>query len=282
MRRIAILILGLMLFVPLLAQDLEPDTEGSKDHPMLSRMPGYYISVYTEQEFGTNDFFKDAAQDQTQTVEGHYWYIEYTRQENAKRIGPLQIIRNYVNALTRQGAVKLYEEADSERGSTTLRLPRGGKNMWVYLMTHAQGDAYVLTIVDEGGMKQDVEFTAAELSKQLNEQGSVAIRGILFDTGKATIKPESEGVLAQIVELLKNDSALKLEIQGHTDNVGAKAANLKLSQDRAAAVRTHLVSTGGIDAARLTTQGFGDSKPVADNSTEEGRAQNRRVELVKR
>jgi len=280
MPRVVILTLGLMLFVPLIAQDEEVDTEGSKDHPMLSRMPGYYISSYTEQEFGTHDFFKDAALDQTQAVEGHYWHIEYSKKENAKRIGPLQIIRNYVNALTKQGAVKLYETGDSEGGNTTLRLPTGGKNIWVNVYT--QGDGYVLTVVEEAGMKQDVEFTAAELSKQLNEKGSVAIRGILFDTGKATIKPESEGVLAQIIELLKNDTALKLEIQGHTDNVGAQAANLKLSQDRGAAVKTYLVSKGGIDATRLATQGLGDSKPVADNTTEEGRAQNRRVELVKR
>ncbi|MFB3904807.1 MAG: OmpA family protein [Acidobacteriota bacterium] len=280
MRRVVTSVLCLMLSVPLFAQEQEADSDGSKDHPMLSRMPGYYISVYNEQEFGTHDFFKDAAQDQTQTVEGHYWYIEYNKRESAKSIGPLQIIRNYVNALTRQGAVKICEQVDSEKGSTTLRLPTGGKSIWVYV--YAQGDAYELTVVEEAGMKQDVEFTAAELSKQLNEQGSVAIRGILFDTGKATIKPESEGALAQILELLKNDSTLKLEIQGHTDNVGAQAANLKLSQDRAAAVKAHLVTKGGIDAARLTTLGFGDSKPVADNSTEEGRAQNRRVELVKR
>jgi len=282
MRRVVILVLGLMLFVPLIAQDEEVDVEGSKDHPMLSRMPGYYISSYTEQEFGTYDFFKDASLDQTQSVEGHYWSIEYTKKENAKKIGPLQIVRNYVNALTSRGAVKLFEDADAYAGNTTLRLPVGGKNIWVTVSAQSEGASYSLNVVEEAGMKQEVEFTAAELSKQLNEKGSVAIRGILFDTGQATIKPESEGVLAQIIELLKNDTALKLEIQGHTDNVGAKAANLKLSQDRAAAVKTYLVSKGGIDGTRLATQGLGDSKPVADNTTEEGRAQNRRVELVKR
>ncbi len=282
MRRAIILALSLALFVPVFAQDEETDAEGSKDHPMLSRMPNYFIADYLEQEFGTHDFFKDAEENQTQTVEGHYWSIEYAKKESAKATGPLQIIRNYVSALTKQGAVKLYEVGDASSATSTLRLPAGGKNIWVYVTSYWQGERYKLIVVEEAGMKQDVEFTAAELSKQLNEKGSVALRGILFDTGKATIKPASEGVLTQIVELLKNDSELKLEIQGHTDNVGAKAANLKLSQDRAAAVKTHLVTKGGVDATRLTTQGFGDSKPVADNSTEEGRAQNRRVELVKR
>src|SRR5206468_8729616 len=111
--------------------------------------------------------------------------------------------------------------------------------------------------------------------------GSVALHGILFDTGKATIKPESAATLQTIAEVLKTDAALKLEIQGHTDNVGAPAANMKLSQERAAAVKAHLVQTG-VAADRLTTAGFGDTKPVADNSTDEGRAQNRRVELVKK
>ena len=144
------------------------------------------------------------------------------------------------------------------------------------------GDSYDLTVVEEAGMEQKVEFTAMELAKALNDTGSVALHNVLFDTGKATLKPESAAALAPVGELLKNDAALKLEIQGHTDNVGQTAANLKLSQDRAAAVKTYLTQTFGIAAARLTTAGFGDTKPVAPNTAEAGRAQNRRVELVKK
>jgi len=131
-------------------------------------------------------------------------------------------------------------------------------------------------------MRQDIEFTAGQLSQMLKEQGAVVLRGILFDTGKATIKSESEGILKEVAQALSDDEELNIEIQGHTDNVGSKPANLKLSQDRAAAVKTYLVGKHGIAAARLTTQGFGDTKPVADNATEEGRAQNRRVELVRK
>ena len=130
-------------------------------------------------------------------------------------------------------------------------------------------------------MEQKVEFTAMELAKALNDTGSVALHNILFDTGKATLKAESAAALAPVGELLKSDPALKVEIQGHTDNVGQAAANLRLSQDRATAVKAYLVQTFSIPAARLTTAGFGDTKPVAPN-TEAGRAQNRRVELVKK
>lgn len=88
--------------------------------------------------------------------------------------------------------------------------------------------------------------------------------------------------MAPIGEMLKTNASMRLEIQGHTDNVGTPASNQKLSEARAAAVRSYLVSTFSIAADRLSAAGFGDTKPVADNKTEEGRAQNRRVELVKK
>jgi outer membrane protein OmpA-like peptidoglycan-associated protein len=141
---------------------------------------------------------------------------------------------------------------------------------------------FELAVVEEAAMAQQVEFTAMELATALSTKGSVALHNILFDTGKATLKPESAAALAPVGELLKSDVTLKLEIQGHTDNVGAAAANLRLSQERAAAVKAHLVQTVGIAAERLTTAGFGDTKPVADNATEAGKTQNRRVELVKK
>jgi outer membrane protein OmpA-like peptidoglycan-associated protein len=131
-------------------------------------------------------------------------------------------------------------------------------------------------------MAQHVEFTAMELAAALKAKGSVALHNILFDTGKATLKLESAAALIPVGDLLRADPSLKLEIQGHTDNTGGAAANLKLSQDRAAAVRAHLVQTYDIANDRLTTAGYGDTKPIADNATEDGRSQNRRVELVKK
>jgi outer membrane protein OmpA-like peptidoglycan-associated protein len=127
-----------------------------------------------------------------------------------------------------------------------------------------------------------VELTAKDLADALAKSGSVTLNNILFDTGKATIKAESEAPLKTVIELLTNDPALALEVQGHTDNTGTKAGNLQLSKDRADAVKAYLVEKGGIAADRLTTAGLGDTAPVADNATEEGRAQNRRVVLVRK
>lgn len=111
-------------------------------------------------------------------------------------------------------------------------------------------------------------------------ESKIVTHGINFDIDKATIKPESMGTLNMIVGVLKANPALKFEIDGHTDNTGAAQHNLELSQQRAEAVKTQLVSMG-IDASRLTTKGFGDTKPISDNSTIEGKANNRRVEFVK-
>jgi outer membrane protein OmpA-like peptidoglycan-associated protein len=108
----------------------------------------------------------------------------------------------------------------------------------------------------------------------------IVTHGINFDIDKSTIKPESMGTLNMIVQVLKDNPEIKFEIDGHTDNSGAAAHNLQLSQQRADAVKTQLISMG-VDASRLTTKGFGDTKPITDNSTLEGKANNRRVEFVK-
>jgi len=116
----------------------------------------------------------------------------------------------------------------------------------------------------------------------LAANGRWATQGILFATGKAELQPESRPVLKEIAATLKEHDDLKILIEGHTDNVGNAASNLALSDARAAAVKAALVSDFGIDGDRITTKGFGDTKPAVPNTTPEGKAQNRRVEIVKR
>jgi len=125
------------------------------------------------------------------------------------------------------------------------------------------------------------ESSTAVLYEALASKGRWTTQGILFATGKSDIQPESRPVLKEIASALTRHADLRILIEGHTDNVGVAAANLALSDARAAAVKAALVSGFGIAASRITTKGFGDTKPAAPNTTTEGRAQNRRVELVK-
>ena len=270
----AVILLLAASTVPAFAQD----AEGTKDHPVLARLAGYHISAADVQEFAAHEF--TLADGSTQKVEGRYWRIEYWINEGAKNPGALAIARNYSNAFVAKKGRRVMEEVDAGGGSSTASMPLGdGRTLWVDISISNSGETYTLTIVEEAAMTQQVEVTATWLAEQLAKSGSVALEGITFDTGKAVIRPESKAVLDQIGALLAGDAALRLEIQGHTDNVGAPTANLTLSQQRAEAVKKFLVDTHRIAAARLTTAGFGDTKPVADNATAEGRAKNRRVEL---
>lgn len=128
-----------------------------------------------------------------------------------------------------------------------------------------------------------ISFPAAtpRIANELAKAGRVEVYGIYFDFGSATLRPESEPVLKEIADALTSNAAWKLTIDGHTDNVGGDAPNLDLSRRRAASVRDALVTRYKITAARLTTDGFGASRPKESNATPDGRARNRRVELVR-
>ena len=121
---------------------------------------------------------------------------------------------------------------------------------------------------------------AKKLYDRIMSDGKFATTGILFDVNKATLKPESMGVINQVVKMMKEHQDLRLSIEGHTDSDGDTAWNQKLSEKRAAAVKDILVERG-IEPSRLKTKGYGESKPVDSNSTPEGKANNRRVEFVK-
>jgi len=121
-----------------------------------------------------------------------------------------------------------------------------------------------------------------DLYAALESSGRVTADGILFDTSSDRLRAESAPVLQEIAAMLAAHPDLRVAIEGHTDDAGAAAANQSLSERRAAAVRRHLVTTLGVDAARLTSAGFGATRPVAPNDSDANRQRNRRVELVKR
>ena len=191
----------------------EPDAEGSKDHPVFSRLQGYYINSYDEQEFSVYEFSLEPSR----RIEGHYWNIQYVLNDGARKAGALQIGRNYTNLIKQRGGAMLREDLDSSGGVTVARLPvKGGGQLWLEVHVSNSGEVYTLHVIEEQAMKQEVAFTAESLASALNTSGSVAIRDILFDTGKATIQPSSAATLTMIADMLNANPDLALEVQGHT------------------------------------------------------------------
>ena len=166
-------------------------------------------------------------------------------------------------------------------------LNRGGQELHVLLYNAVAANDTTdttityLEIVEPKAMQTgQVTVNADAMQTTLASEGKIALYGIYFDTGRAEIKPESKAQLDEMAKLLLGQPALKVFIVGHTDNQGALDANLALSQQRAAAVSTALVSGYKIDAKRLLAKGVASLAPTASNANDDGRARNRRVELV--
>jgi len=164
--------------------------------------------------------------------------------------------------------------------TTTYLVRRADRNIWVQFTPTDDGSSIGWAIIETKPFKQTASLIKAdEIKKELDSKGHIALY-INFDTDKATIKPESKPAIDEIQKLLSGDPALKVVIEGHTDNSGAADHNKKLSEERAQSVKAALAANG-IDAGRLQAKGLGQDKPIADNTTEEGKAKNRRVEIVK-
>jgi len=257
----------------------QEDKEGSKDYPGVTRMPGYYIYDYQENQFDSFTFkVKAGTGSKDQAVEGHRYDYRYNLKDGATMPSGLQVQRNFQNAAKAVGGQVMYTGEDQ----STLRIVRDGKETWINVEnSNAPSGMFItLNIIEKEAMKQDVAMNADAMAQGLSETGEVAIYGIYFDTAKSDLKPESDPALAEIAKLMAAHLDLKVYIVGHTDMVGDAAANVKLSQTRAQAVVTALVSKNGVAAARLIAYGAGPYAPVATNKTEDGRAKNRRVELV--
>ena len=254
------------------------DVPGSKDHPLLTRMPGFYIEGYDIKEFDSVKFF--VGDHKSAPVEGKTYRYSYHNESGRPNPSTIQIQRNYVNAVKKVGGAVVFEAKGDVWWNTTLKAKNGDKEVWVAFEGNPNGYAYTLVIVEVEAMKQEVEANAEAMGNDINATGHVSIYGIYFDTNKAEVKPESDAAISEIAKLLKNNNALKVYVVGHTDNAGSFESNMQLSRDRADAVAKVLVSKHSIAAARLKAQGVSSLSPVASNKTEDGKAKNRRVELV--
>lgn len=301
------LILASMLLNTAVATAQEP----VKDHPLVSRFPGSDVLEHNETAF--NDFALPLGQivdenqfTRTQALEGKLTKFKYSV---PKERSSLEVFRNYLSALQNAGFQVLFQCAED-----ACRAPKsfqGGyrgtaSGIWCFncaepmryvaaKLARPAGDVYVavdvvkdqyeggtwLTILEQKPMQAGlVTVNAAALSSDIAQTGHATVYGIYFDTGKATLKAESNPTLAEMSKMLASNTKLKLHVVGHTDNVGGFASNMTLSKQRADAVVSALVDQYHIPQARLDAAGVGPLAPVASNQSEDGRGKNRRVELV--
>ena len=251
------------------------DMAGSKDHPLISRIPNFFISGYKDIEFGSHDFQLKKG---NKKIEGRKYEITYRQQKGATLMSSVQKVRNYTNAIKKIGGDVLFES----KGSATMKVFAGNREIWLQVSNPYGERAYYLVIVEKQSMKQEVTADAEAMLKDINQTGHVAVYGIYFDTGKSTIKPSSTPAFKEIKRLLKLDPKLNIYVIGHTDMVGTISSNMQLSESRASAVVKELVTKYKINKNRLTPKGTGPLCPVASNKSKEGKAKNRRVELVEK
>ena len=275
-------------------------------NPQLGRFP--YVGLIEGYQPGKGGDNKDVAFDRYEvfdgakinTVDGRLTTIE----AEGQGASAYQVFKTYESLVTGLGGVKVFEGtaermdtveakfsdmrhrhpvySGDQMGVYVLRTPE--KDIWVeaYVKDHYGKEGhYFLTVVEKKTLEVKASLLPAEeMKKELDANGHVALY-INFDFDKADIKPDSQPIIDQIVKLLKNDPTLNLTVEGHTDNVGAPPYNTKLSETRARSVVAALTAKD-IEARRLKAEGYGQDRPIAENSTDSGRAKNRRVELVKR
>ena len=282
MNKYLLSILFCLLTTVLLGQ--KKDVEGSKDYDLFNRMPDYFIKKYWEYDFDSHEIKK--SEKEVFVVEGKKTVINYEHQHaNNKEIEKpsyLQILRNYSNAITNAGGQILFEHRKNEYGFYYLKT-RQGKQIWAEIKPAPNvGRRYLITVVENEPMNQDISVSADIIKEEIELHGKIAIYGIYFDVGKATLKTESKPAFEQIAKYLVENPKVNCWVVGHTDADGSFETNSNLSLERAKAVKSFLTSNYGISSERLFSEGVGPLAPVASNSTEEGKQLNRRVELVKK
>ncbi|HET8880774.1 MAG TPA: OmpA family protein [Solimonas sp.] len=247
------------------------------DYPLLGHMPNYVADEPTQRNFDQFEFdVTDSNGDQSSvTVQGAKYEVSYMLRDNVQPNSNLDTLQNYRTALTRLGAQILF----ADENQLDARLEHAGKTVW--LKVYSEDSEIHVSVIEEKPFEATIQpAKASALKAALDKDGHVALY-VNFDFNKATLRADAAPVLAQVVAVLKDSPDLKLAIEGNTDSIGEHDYNQKLSGARAASVVAALVKAG-IAADRLTASGNGADKPIADNGTPEGRAKNRRVELVKR
>ena len=278
---------GLVLFfVFTLLFSFSAQAKDIPEHPLIRPFPGSVLAknISKYNKFNQYEFYfknDQTGKREKQKVQGQYWYLvwEVLNPDGSRvqDISTLEFFENYKAAAAEKGGKVVWEDS----GQVVFTLPRDdGGTTWCRLTVNSSLGQQFLVIIDEKPFKKSLTFGPAEMKAALDKDGHIALYDILFDFDRATLKEESLKQLSYVVTLLRQNPDLNVEIQGHTDSQGSDEYNLDLSQQRAETVQAFALLFG-VEPGRLAAKGYGESVPVATNDTEEGRAKNRRVELVK-
>ncbi len=242
-------------------------------NPLLATVHNFHIQ-YTELE-AVASLGIPINHSEVRQMEGKKTFMQCSFMEHSKGLppSPYEIIDTYKSIVRRYGGKLLYEDTTFASYSLT----KGTKEYWLVVETYQQGKAYTLALLETEVIHIDVSIR--QFLSTLNTEGHVPIY-INFESGDATLPQGTAIVLKSIARLLNQNQHIRLNIEGHTDNIGSAGSNKTLSERRAIAVMNELILLG-ISQDRLEAVGMGQDKPVYDNNTIEGRQKNRRVELVK-
>ncbi len=256
------------------------------EHPLIRPYPGTVLDERRSEQLNFSEFeFRVGTPPRDYTainVQGEYRslrYYLYNEDGTPDRdVSQLEYFENFkAAALERGGEIKW----EDRHYGLVFTIPReDGGVTWCRVQTSVSAARTDLDIIDEKPLETTLEFTPAQMMAALNAEGKVALYGILFDFDKATLQQSSGKQLQIVLTLLLSNPDLRLEIQGHTDSDGSADYNLQLSQRRAESVRQYL-TLFGVEPSRLQARGYGETMPVAPNDTDENKAKNRRVELVR-
>jgi len=272
MKAISVLTSSALLAAAVSIAQTHPDAAGCKDSPYVSRFPGSQLVSCQDKADDTLTFVvTEKGGNVNKTIEGKVSSLVFQFPSSASKP---QVVRNYVTAMRQAGYQNVYDSG-TYGDSTWKKGP-----LWIYIQISGSGKVNVDS-VQEIALTQDVVASAKDLGTGIDGVGHAVVPGILFDTAKADVKPESAAALTQVAQMLTDQPTWKLYVVGHTDNVGGLASNMDLSKRRADAVVQALVTQYHVAAGRLAGYGDGPYAPVASNDTEDGRTQNRRVEIVK-
>lgn len=284
MKSLFVLTVILISYVGSIPTAVSKDALPAPDYPGVGRLAGYDAQRYEVRKTQTLDF---QLKDQTIHVDGRRIFASYTctPSDSVECESILGVQKNFEAVLRKLGGEILHEDPPSMAPNGHL-IARFGKNeATVYLDLHPWNDGagYDLTILEEREFSSSMTANAGsggDVKDSLNKVGKAVVY-VQFDFDKANLRPDSGPIVKQIVDAMQADPSMKLEVDGHTDSLGTDAHNKALSKQRADAVAAAIVASG-VSAARLTSAGFGSSVPLGDNATTDGRAQNRRVELIKK